>query len=239
MLGTGILALLAGIFSALSPCVLPLIPVVIGASVSSHRFGPIALSLGLAVSFVSIGLFVAMIGFSIGLDLDLFRLVGGLVMASLGTVLVVPSLQTRATALAGPIGDWSQQHFGHVNAAGLKGQFLIGLLLGTVWSPCVGPTLGAASVLASTGKNLGQVAITMLAFGIGATIPLLAIGALSRERLLKSRTMLVQAGKSGKMLLGGFLLLIGLLIVSGLDKKVETFLLSNSPSWLTALTTQF
>lgn len=239
MLATGTLALLAGIFSTLSPCVLPLIPVVIGAAVSNHRFGPVALSLGLAISFVSIGLFVATIGFSIGLDLDLFRLVGGAVMAGLGIVLIVPALQTRATALAGPFGNWTEQRLGGVNTNGLKGQFLIGILLGTVWSPCVGPTLGAASLLAATGKNLGQVTVTMLAFGIGATIPLLAIGTLSRERLLRSRNLLLQTGKSGKMLLGSLLFLVGLLIVSGLDKKMEALLVSISPEWLTALTTQF
>lgn len=239
MLATGTLALLAGIFSTLSPCVLPLIPVVIGAAVSNHRFGPVALSFGLAISFVSIGLFVATIGFSIGLDLDLFRLVGGIVMAALGIVLIVPALQTRATALSGPFANWTEQRLGGVNANGLKGQFFIGILLGTVWSPCVGPTLGAASLLAATGKNLGQVTVTMLAFGIGATIPLLAIGALSREQLLRSRNLLLQTGKSGKMLLGSLLFLVGLLIVSGLDKRMEALLVSISPEWLTALTTQF
>lgn len=233
------LALLAGIFSTLSPCVLPLIPVVIGAAVSRHRFGPIALSLGLAISFVSIGLFVALIGFSVGLDLDLFHLVGGMVMAALGLVLIVPALETRATALAGPFGNWTEHRLGSVDASGLKGQFLVGILLGTVWSPCVGPTLGAASLLAATGKHLGQVILTMMAFGIGATIPLLAIGTLSRDRLLRSRTLLLRTGKSGKMLLGGLLLVVGLLIISGVDKKMEALLVFISPGWLTALTTQF
>ena len=60
------------------------------------------------------------------------------------------------------------RRFGGRAGAGLPGQFGLGLLLGAIWSPCVGPTLGAASVLAAKGENLGQVALTMLVFGIGA-----------------------------------------------------------------------
>ena len=64
--------------------------------------------------------------------------------------------------------------------SGLAGQFAVGLLLGAVWSPCVGPTLGAASLLASQGKDLPQVALTMVVFGIGAAVPLILLGLLSR-----------------------------------------------------------
>ena len=67
------LALLAGILSTLSPCVLPLIPIVLGAALGRHRFGPVALAAGLALSFVAIGLFVATIGFAAGLGQEVFR----------------------------------------------------------------------------------------------------------------------------------------------------------------------
>ena len=92
---------------------------------------------------------------------------------------------------------------------GLAGQFGLGLLLGAVWSPCVGPTLGAASLLAAKGENLGQVAITMLAFGIGAALPLMLLGFLSREAMMRWRGRLMEAGRGGKTLLGVLLLAIG------------------------------
>ena len=85
------LALVAGILTMLSPCVLPLLPIVLGAAQSTHRLGPAALGLGLAVSFTLIGLFVATIGFAIGLDGDLFRTVGGAIMILIGAVLVIPT----------------------------------------------------------------------------------------------------------------------------------------------------
>ena len=69
------LAFLAGILSVLSPCVLPLLPLVLGAAASEHRLGPAALAAGLALSFVAIGLFVATVGFAVGLDGDVFRTV--------------------------------------------------------------------------------------------------------------------------------------------------------------------
>jgi len=73
MIGTLGLAFLAGILSILSPCVLPLLPIVLGTAQAEHRLGPVALAAGLAVSFTAIGLFVATIGFAIGLDTDVFR----------------------------------------------------------------------------------------------------------------------------------------------------------------------
>ena len=105
--------------------------------------------------------------------------------------------------------------------------------------PCVGPTLGAASVLAAQGKDIGRVALTMIAFGIGAAAPLIALGMLSREALMRWRDRLLQAGKGGKHSLGALLLFVGVLIVSGLDKRLETVIVDASPAWLTHLTTRF
>jgi cytochrome c-type biogenesis protein len=232
-------AFIAGLLSTLSPCVLPLLPLVLGAATSQHKFGPAALAGGLAISFTVIGLFVATIGFSIGLDGALFRDLAALMLVAVGTVLVIPPLQIRLAAAGGPISDWADRRFGGFNSNGLQGQFGVGLLLGAVWTPCVGPTLGAASVLAARGENLLQVGFTMAAFGIGAALPLLALGTLSREAMLRWRNRLMRAGQGGKAVLGGLLVLIGVLILTNLDKRLETTLLDVSPEWLVRLTTQF
>ena len=239
MIATLGLALLAGILSVLSPCVLPLIPIVLGTAASEHRFGPTALAGGLALSFVAIGLFVATIGFSIGLDAGLFRYVAAAMLVAIGIVLVTPPLQSRLAVAAGPLGGWTEQRFGGFSTSGLGGQFAVGLLLGAVWSPCVGPTLGAASVLAAQGQNLLQVALTMLLFGIGAALPLLLLGMASREALLRWRRRLQDAGNGMKIALGILLLLMGAAILTGLDKSIEAKLVDASPAWLTGLTTRF
>ncbi len=233
------LAGLAGILSTLSPCVLPLIPMVLGTAVGEHRHGPVALAAGLAVSFVAIGMFIATIGYGLGLDAGYFRITGAVLLMAIGLVLLVPALQTQFAVVAGPISGWSDNRFGGFAATGLRGQFSLGLLLGAVWSPCVGPTLGAASLLASRGEDLGQVFLVMTAFGIGAALPLLVLGLLSREVMMSWRGRLLNAGKAGKMALGSLLLALGLMIASGLDKRIETFLVDLSPAWLTELTTRF
>ena len=233
------LALVAGILSALSPCVLPLIPIVFGAALGQHKLGPAALAAGLTLSFVIVGLFVATIGFSAGLGHELFRYGAAVALAVMGAVLLLPRLQAQLSVAAGPVGNWVMAGAGGPSGRGLGGQFVLGLLLGVVWTPCVGPTLGAASVLAARAENLGGVAIIMLAFGIGAALPLLALGTLSREAMLRWRGRLMAAGSGGKVAMGLLLVGVAALIVTGLDKQIEAFLVEASPDWLTALTTKF
>ncbi|MGE7153049.1 cytochrome c biogenesis CcdA family protein [Methylorubrum rhodesianum] len=233
------LASLAGLLSVLSPCVLPLLPLVLGAAATEHRLGPLALAAGLAFSFVAVGLFVAAIGFAIGLDGDLFRKVAAALLLALGLVLIVPAAQTRLATAGGPVSDWAERRFGGFSTAGLTGQFAVGLLLGAVWSPCVGPTLGAASLLAAQGRDLGSVALTMLMFGIGAALPLVALGMLSREILMRWRERMLGVGRGLKAALGVVLIVTSGLILSGTDRALETLLVNASPDWLTALTTRF
>lgn len=234
---TPLLGFLAGNLSILSPCVLPLLPLILGASVSEHRAGPAALAAGVALSFVVIGMFVATIGFAMGLDADFFRYIAGLLLVGFGLVLLVPRLQTRFATAAGPISGWTEERFGGLSTGGLRGQFALGLLLGAVWAPCVGPTLGAASLMASRGENLGEVSLVMIAFGIGAALPLLLLGLVSRDVFMRWRSKLMATGRNGKFILGGILVTIGALVMSGLDKRLETLLIDISPEWLTTLTT--
>jgi cytochrome c-type biogenesis protein len=238
-IGSLLLALVAGGLSILSPCVLPLLPIVLGAAASEQKWGPAALAAGLSVSFVVIGLFVATIGFAIGLDTDVFRYVAAALIVVVGIVLLLPRLAAPLAVAGGPIATWADQRFEGLRAGGLPGQFGVGLLLGAVWSPCVGPTLGAASLLASQGRDLAEVALIMFAFGVGAALPLLALGLLSREAMMRWRHRLASAGQGMKAALGLMFIAIGALILTGLDKAVETALVEASPQWLTDLTTRF
>jgi len=233
------LAFVAGLLSILSPCVLPILPVVLGAAASEQRWGPAVLAVGLAISFVAIGLFAATIGYSIGLDADVFRRAAAALMIVVGTVLLVPRFQARLALAGAPLANWGDRHFAGARGNGLAGQLWLGLLLGAVWTPCVGPTLGAASILAAQGRNLGQVGATMLAFGLGAALPLAALGALSRDALLRWRARLAAGGAGARAAFAILLVAIGLLVLTGLDKRVETFVVDHSPQWVTDLTTRF
>jgi cytochrome c biogenesis protein CcdA len=167
------------------------------------------------------------------------RFAAAAIMVALGAILLMPSWQARLASAGGPVSAWADQRFGGFAGSGLAGQFGIGLLLGAVWSPCVGPTLGAASLLASQGQDLPKVTLTMLVFGIGAGLPLVVLGLLSRATLMRVRTNLMSAGKLGKGVLGAAFIVIGVAIVSGADKRIEAALVAASPQWLTDLTTSF
>jgi cytochrome c biogenesis protein CcdA len=115
----------------------------------------------------------------------------------------------------------------------------VGSVLGVVWIPCVGPTLGAASTLATQGRDLPQIALLMAVFGLGAGTPLMVIGKLSREAMQRLRGRLLVAGQRGRWLLGASMLLIGLAILTGWDKGFETWVVEHSPDWLVELTTRY
>jgi cytochrome c biogenesis protein CcdA len=233
-----LLALLAGILSILSPCVLPLLPVVLTGAAAEHRLAPLALAAGVAVSFTAIGVFVATVGFSIGLDMTVFRSAAAILLILVGAVLLVPRLQTQLATAAGPMSNWTQSRFGGVSTSGISGQFGVGLLLGAVWTPCVGPTLGAASIMAARGENLGMVVLTMLAFGIGTSLPLLALASMSREVLLHWRGRMLSASSGIKMALGGLLIVAGIMTLSGVDRTIQIGLERALPDWLVAITTR-
>ena len=226
----------AGVLTVLSPCVLPILPVVFGSAQAQARLGPAALAAGVAISFTVVGLLVATVGFAAGLDPDVFHRFAGALLVLFGLVLLTPWLQHRAEAALAPFSSWAAQRMGGVKGSGLAGQFGLGALLGAVWSPCVGPTLGAASLLASQGKDLSAAALTMFVFGVGAAAPLLAVGMASRATMVKLRSGLSAGGRWGKWLLGGGLLAAGLLAVTGYDKALEAYLVQISPGWLTQLT---
>jgi cytochrome c-type biogenesis protein len=236
-LATAGLAFAAGLLSLLSPCVLPIAPLAVAAAASEHRLGPVALAAGVATAFVTLGLFVATVGFAIGLDERVFRAFAAVVMIAAGVTLTLPTAQARFALAAAPAGDWAAGRLEKTSRAGLAGQFGVGALLGAIWTPCVGPTLGAASVLASRGEDLGSVALVMAAFGLGAALPLLLIGAASREALLRWRGRLAGFGRAGRIALGVVLLATGLAVLTGFDKAAEAALVEASPDWLTRLTT--
>ena len=238
-LGTYALAFLAGALSTLSPCVLPLLPILIASATAQHRFGPLALAAALTLSFTVVGLFIATLGAAIGLDAAVLRRAAAILMIAFGALLLSARAQAR---FAGVASRWSGAGDGllaRLTGAGWRGQFAVGSVLGVVWIPCVGPTLGAASTLATQGRDLPQIALLMAVFGLGAGTPLMVIGKLSREAMQRLRGRLLVAGQRGRWLLGASMLLIGLAILTGWDKGFETWVVEHSPDWLVELTTRY
>ena len=234
-----LLAYAAGALTILSPCVLPLVPIVIGSAGRSHRWGPLALCAGLVVSFTAVGFAVAALGASSGFDGEIVRTIGAVMLLLVGLLLVVPGAQAALTRAATPVAAWANRRQSGLERFGLAGQAGIGVLLGLVWSPCVGPTLGAATVLAAQGQNLVEIAVVMAAFGLGIATVLLVLALATRGLLSRWRGRLMRTGGQGRRILGGLLIIVAVLILTGGDRLFEGLIVQITPDWLTDLTTAF
>lgn len=232
-----LVAYAAGALTILSPCVIPLVPIVLGSAAQRHRWGPLALALGLVASFTLTGFVIATIGASSGLNAQTIRISSAVLLLIVGIVLIVPKLQAVFEHAAGPLASWAGERQARLEQFGLAGQAGIGVLLGLVWSPCVGPTLGAATLLAAQGKNLGQVALVMAAFALGIATVLLVVALLAQSVLARWRGRLMAAGTRGRRVLGVLIALVGVLIVTGLDHRLEAAVIGVLPDWVANLTT--
>ena len=230
------LGFIAGILSTLSPCVLPLLPILAGSALSAHRFGTLALGLGLALSFTFVGVLLATVGTVIGLDAGLLRNLAAILLILFGWVMLSRNMQQLFAELTAGLSISGQPLMERIAVDTLSGQLLLGLVLGIVWSPCVGPTLGATITLASQGNSLAQASIMMAMFGMGAAAPLILLGSVSHQVLQRYKTRLFMTGKNGKMILGVILIVVGIMILTGLDKSFEAWVLNHSPEWLIRLT---
>lgn len=233
------LAFLAGLVTTLSPCVLPLLPMIAAAATGRSRLGLLALAGGLALAFTTVGVALAAGGHLVGLDERSLRLSAGVLMTAVGCLLVSHRLQSGFSRLTSRLGSAGHDAMSRVQSDHPAAQFVIGLLMGVAWSPCVGPTLGAAIALAAGGGSLGTSAVIMATFSIAAVVPLTAAGLASRSVFSRRREGLATAGRIGRAVMGWSLLVIGILVLSGLDKQLEAWLLDIAPAWLAAMTTQF
>ena len=234
-MGTLVLSFGAGVLSVLSPCVLPLLPIVVASALQAHAYGPLALAAGHAMSSAATGVFFAAFALTTGIDRDVARLVAASLMAAAGLVLLVPQLQEAFARLATPLATGAGALTTRL-PAGLGGQFLLGILLGAVWTPCTGPTLAAAIGLATRSESLLHAGTVMLVFGVGAVVPVLIVAYGSR-RALGGGASFSRWVAVAKPAMGVVLILVGVLAVTGADKVAETWMVEHMPDWLLTLTT--
>ena len=231
------LSFAAGGLSTLSPCVLPLIPILLGSAVAGSRLAPLALGSGLALSFAITGTLIASLGQVFDFAPDILHTLSAVLLVAFGLILLTTRLQQFFTSATTGIGNVGNNLAANLNPEGLHGQFMLGLLLGVAWSPCVGPTLGVAIGLASQGQQLAQVGLVMLLFGLGAALPIIGLGMLSRQGMQKIRGKLMMLGGKGKQVLGGLMFALGIMMLTGADKFIEAGLVKITPLWLLQLST--
>jgi cytochrome c biogenesis protein CcdA len=223
---------LAGLLTLINPCVLPVLPIVLGSAVQANRHGPLALAAGMGVSFVSLGLFVAVAGRAIGLTEELLAQAGAVMMVGFGVILLIPRFAHGFEMATAGMAASADSRMDTLDQSGLRGQFLGGALLGAVWSPCVGPTLGGAISLASQGESLIWAGMIMTSFALGIGSIIVALGYGTRELILKRQTQMRRLASKAKPVMGGLFLLVGLMILFKFNQVIEIWLLDVLPIWL-------
>lgn len=162
--------MVGGLLTVLSPCVLPILPILIGRSLQSHRYGPVVLVAGLVGGFAVAGSLLGvtaswLTGLANGL-----RYVAIVLLLCLGCFAIFPDWSYRVFSYL-PFGKWIKEPV----RIGLWGEFWLGTQLGLLWTPCAGPVLGGILVLASVNHQVASAFSLLVAYGIGAAMPLLTI----------------------------------------------------------------
>jgi len=226
---------IAGLLTLINPCVLPILPIVLATALQAGRAGPLALAGGMSVSFVALGLLVATAGQALGITEETISNAGAVLMIGFGLILLVPRFSSAfATATAG-VATRADSGMDSLGTQGLTGQFLGGILLGAVWSPCIGPTLGGAISLASQGQSLVWAAAIMVAFALGVSTIILALGYGAQSAIRGRQVWLRNIAGVARPLMGAVFVAVGLAILFKVHHMLEIWALQNLPAWFTEL----
>ena len=227
------LSVAAGGLTTLSPCVFPLLPLVLGGAVQGHRLAPVAMGLGMMLSFAGIGVVLGALGPALGIDADTVRIAGAAMLIGFALVMLVPALGDRFSRWMLPIASAANAASTRLDGSSLLSAAALGAVLGLVWSPCSGPLLGSALTLVASEGGALRGGVVLALFGLGAAIPLVAVAYASRSGFMRARDWIMARVKRVRrgfaVLLGG----MGIAILTGADKWVEARVLAWLPdAWV-------
>lgn len=227
------LSLAAGSLTTLSPCVFPLLPLVLGGSLQASRLAPVAMGAGMVASFAGIGMAVGALGPALGVDGDSIRASGAALLIAFALIMLVPALGERFTRWMLPIASQANAASARLDSGSLLGALALGGVLGLVWSPCSGPLLGSALALVASEGGVARGGVVLGIFGLGAAIPLVAAAYASRSGFARARDWVLARVERARY---GFALLLGamgLAILTGADKVIEARVLQWLPdAWV-------
>lgn len=222
----------AGLLTLINPCVVPVLPIVIASALQSGRWGPVMMALGLSLSFVTLGVTVTAFGHLIGLDQITLTRAGAVLMILFGAVLLLPQGSALMTSATAGLSTRADARIDTLDRQSTRGQFLGGLLLGAVWSPCIGPTLGSAIGLASTGESLLHATAIMMFFAAGVSTLILGLAYGTRGAIGRHNQKLRNIAQNARPILGATFLLVGIGLLLEWHHVLEAWLIGIMPAWL-------
>jgi cytochrome c-type biogenesis protein len=165
-----VLALLAGVITIAAPCTLPMLPILLGASVGqTSKARPVMIAAGFVLSFSVVALALSAITRVFDFDPNVLRSAAAILLAGFGLLMLWPAPFER---LASRLGCFTG---GVATNQGVLGGFVLGTTLGLVWTPCAGPVLGSILTVIATSQDTAWASTLLVAYAIGAAIPMLAI----------------------------------------------------------------
>lgn len=229
-------AFLAGVVTILSPCILPVLPIVLSGSAMSGKRRPFGVVTGFILSFTFFTLFLSIIVHATGLPPDSLRTLAIIIIAVFGISLLIPKfqawLETAFSRLANAAPKSTNESGPpRLGEAGFTSGFFMGISLGLVWAPCVGPILASVIALALTGTVTGTTFLITLSYSIGTAIPMLAILYGGRRLVQK-----IPNPAAIQKIFGIIMITIALAMFFNLDRTFQTFILSAFPNYGTGLT---
>jgi cytochrome c-type biogenesis protein len=233
------LSLAAGSLTTLSPCVFPLLPLVVGGALQGHRLAPLAMGAGMTASFGLIGVILGALGPALGIDSDVVRIGGAVLLIAFSLVMLIPAWGERFTQWMMPIATSANAASMKLDSGSLTGALLLGAVLGLVWSPCSGPLLGSALTLVASEGGLLRGGVVLGVFGLGASIPLVAVAYASRSGFTRARHWVLTRIERVRTGFAVILGLTGLAILTGADKWLEAKVLGVLPQGWIDLTVKF
>ena len=227
------LSLAAGSLTTLSPCVFPLLPLVLGGALQGSRFAPVAMGTGMIVSFAAIGMVIGALGPALGIDADTVRTAGAAMQIAFALVMLIPALGARFTRWMLPIASSANAASSKLDGGSVVGALLLGAVLGLVWSPCSGPLLGSALTLVASEGGVARGGLVLGIFGLGAAIPLVAVAYASRRGFVKVRDWVLARIERVRHVFALLLGMLGVAILTGGDKWLEARVLQWLPdAWV-------
>lgn len=230
-----LLVFLAGIVTILKPCCLPVVPIIFSGS-AGHRYRPFAIVSGMALSFTAMGVLVSAFGAAFGSFADTLRSIAVLFIIGMGIVLFDEDVNMEFIKISGALTQGLRQRFGAVSGysskapqGGLAGGFLLGMSLGIIWIPCVGPILGAVLVYVASVGNIPYGAWMLFVYSLGMSLPMLTI-AYFGKRVTARYQWFVRNGPALKKLSGLVLIVIGVLMLFNIDKLMIKWLSQYFPT---------
>jgi cytochrome c biogenesis protein CcdA/thiol-disulfide isomerase/thioredoxin len=223
------IAFLAGIVTAISPCVLPVLPVAMAGAVTGGRRRPVGVVIGFVITLVVFTLALTEALDAIGLSPSSQRNLGVVLLVGFGLTMVIPALGDRLSGLLAPLTRLGGRL--PKGGDGFFGGILMGAGLGLVWAPCAGPVFSAIAAANATGTGGAGKWLVLFVYAIGAALPMLAImfGGQKLANRLKPRALAVRAG------MGALLVASGLLIFTGLDTRFTAWVVDSVPGYTETL----